>query len=463
VFQFDATGNPIGVFATGLTSPSGLEFNSAGNLYVADTGTNQVLVYNSGGILQFGFGAAFLSSPVGLAIAPSTRVLVASRGTNQLLEFDSLGNLLASFGGTFLNSPQGVAVNAAGTIYVANAGSNQVDVFDSLGNHRASFGSTFLNAPDGVAIGLSNHVYVANTGDNQVDVFDAAGNHISSFGGTFLSSPTGLAIDSSDNAYVASSATNQIVEFDSVGNFRASFGSTVLNSPSGVTLAESGHIFVSTLDVAAQSVTGYIPGVQLSPSQSAQVAVSNISNTATTTTINVLNADGSIFMTRTAQVQANKTFVFPFSNGNAAAVYSAVVTSSAPNSIVCDFQIFSATGAVAAVLQPQPEPTMVLNTPSVRLVPGQSAAATVTNITAVTAQFSVTVLDLNGNIVVSQSAVLNPGQTLSYPFTNTGTRNNGYRAVVSTGTTNTVVSDVLVFNKVTGRVNAILIPQPEPG
>jgi hypothetical protein len=221
-------------------------------------------------------------------------------------------------------------------------------------------------------------------------------------------------------------------------------------------------ILISAEAVAQQNTIGYIPGVQLSPSQFAQVAVSNISNTATSITINVLNADGSVFITRTTTLQANKTFVFAFNNSAATAVYSAVVTSSVANSIVFDFQVLSTTGAVAAVLQPQPEPGIVLNIPSVRLVPGQSAAATVTNTAAVTTQFQVTVLDGMGNIVVSQSAVSNPGQTLSFPFTNTGTANKAYRAVVSTGTANTVSSDVLVFDKTTGQLNAILIPQPEP-
>jgi hypothetical protein len=96
-------------------------------------------------------------------------------------------------------------------------------------------------------------------------------------------------------------------------------------------------------------------------------------------------------------------------------------------------------------------------------MPEQSAAATVTNTAAVTTQFMVTVIDGTGTIVVSQSAVLNPGQTLSYPFVNTGTANKAYRAVVSVGVANAVVSAVMVFNKTTGRVNAILVPQPDPG
>jgi hypothetical protein len=79
-------------------------------------------------------------------------------------------------------------------------------------------------------------------------------------------------------------------------------------------------ILISAEAVAQQNTVGYIPGVQLSSSQSAQVAVSNISNTATSITINILNAEGGIFMTRTTTVQASKTFVFTFSNGAVTAV-----------------------------------------------------------------------------------------------------------------------------------------------
>lgn len=221
-------------------------------------------------------------------------------------------------------------------------------------------------------------------------------------------------------------------------------------------------LLLSQLEAAAQNATDYIPGVQLSPSQSAQIAVSNVSAAASTATINVMNADGSIFMTKTATVQPGKTFVFAFTNGNATALYSATVTSSLANSLVSDFQTFASNRTLTAGTLPQQNRDHVQNTPSLRAVPGQSAAATVTNIAAVTTQFSVIVLDLNGNVVVSQSSVLNPGQTLSYPFSNTGTVNNGYRVVVSVDLPNTIVSDLLLFSKVTGQVAAILQPSPIP-
>src|SRR5262249_7475458 len=143
------------------------------------------------------------------------------------------------------------------------------------------------------------------------------------------------------------------------------------NSPSGVTVADSGHIFVSTLDVPGQGVADYIPGVQLSPAQSGQVAVSNNSTTPINTTINVTNADGSIFMTKAATVQPNKTFVFAFRNSDATAVYRTVVTTSVANSIVCDFQVFASNSELSAVVLPQQHSGKIQNTPSVRLVPGQ--------------------------------------------------------------------------------------------
>ena len=229
-------------------------------------------------------------------------------------------------------------------------------------------------------------------------------------------------------------------------------------------LAFAATLIFSVAAAAQNLTTGYVPGVQLSPSQFAQVAVSNISAASVRTTITVLNADGSTFMTKTTTVAANKTFVFRFQNGSTTAVYSAVVTSSVASSIVCDLQVLGSNNEVIAILQPQPNPAnLVQNTPSHRLVPGQSAIATVTNITTTTSQFSLTVLDVNGNIVLTEQSVsINPGQTLSYSYSNTGTVNNSYRAVVSASTASSVISNVLLFDKTTGKINAILLPQPNP-
>jgi len=210
----------------------------------------------------------------------------------------------------------------------------------------------------------------------------------------------------------------------------------------------------------AQNTTGYIAAVQLAPSQFAQVALSNISTGQVSTTINILNSSGGTFATKTSNVSANKTFVFRFQNGSATAVYSAVVTSSVASTIVADLQVLGLNNEVSAVLIPQPITKTVVNIPSARLVPGQSGVASVTNITTATVQFTLTVLDANGKTVLTESPSLSAGQTLSYSFSNQGTANNGYRAVVSTSVANTVVADMLLLEKTTGQIMAILIPQP---
>jgi hypothetical protein len=193
--------------------------------------------------------------------------------------------------------------------------------------------------------------------------------------------------------------------------------------------------------------------------------VSNVPTGSVSTTINILNADGSVFMTRTSQGAANKTFVFRFQNGGTTSVYSATVTSSVANSIVSDFQVLlpnNEVGAVFSIGTPFPTAGLVLYTPSARLIPGEAALANVANITSGTTQFSLTVFDTNGNTVISESASLNPGQTLSYPFSNMGTANNTYRAVISTGSTNTVTADVMFFDKTTGQIRAILVGGGNP-
>ena len=109
--KYTATGgilSPVGsVFAsTGLASPDGLAFDSAGNLYVANSATVQLggstieKFTATGGVLSNSgtvFASAGLNRPLGLAFDSAGNLYAANSGNNTIERFSSTGTDLGAF------------------------------------------------------------------------------------------------------------------------------------------------------------------------------------------------------------------------------------------------------------------------------------------------------------------------------------------------------------------------------
>ena len=119
--------------------------DSAGNLYVSDTGNHRVLQYDRFDDLPervFGQNGSFrghlcgigpdrLCSPAGITISPSGELYVAERGNRLLVRYPprfrqtQIDLVIRGFA-----APTGVAVDPAGNVYVTD-GLNRVLVFDN--------------------------------------------------------------------------------------------------------------------------------------------------------------------------------------------------------------------------------------------------------------------------------------------------------------------------------------------
>lgn len=206
----------------------------------------------------------------------------------------------------------------------------------------------------------------------------------------------------------------------------------------------------------------FLPAVQLQALESVQVSASNFSSQSVEVVIDILNASGKVVSTKTVTIAANNTFVLRHQNGNSTGNFSAVVNCGAASSIASSFEVLGSTGEMVAITLPYIESTVpaVQNTAALRLIPGQSASASVTNISSSPAQFSLTIYNNTGKVVLSEGGSISAAQTLTFPFSNTGTGNNGYRAVVSSAA-NSVISDLMAFDITSGQINSILFP-PNP-
>ena len=189
-----------------FTTPQGVAVDSAGNVYVADSGNHTIRKVTSGGVV---------TTLAGLA---------GSQGnTDGLGSVDGPGSLARFY------RPRGVAVDSAGNVYVADSYNHTIrkvtpgGVVTTLAGLAGSSGSADgtgsaarFYLPYGVAVDSAGNVYVADTGNSTIrkvtpggvvtTLAGLAGSSGSADGtgsAARFTGPYGVAADSAGNVYVA--------------------------------------------------------------------------------------------------------------------------------------------------------------------------------------------------------------------------------------------------------------------
>lgn len=250
--------------STRLSGPSGLAYDAAGNLYVADSGDQRIRRIGADGIVTTvaGTGVGGFSGDGGPAVAAQ------------------------------LNFPRAIAVAADGTLYIADTGNNRVRRVTPDGIITTIAGTgvadvntdvlpavqSILSAPAGIALDPSGRVVIADTGNGLVRRIEPDGTLVviagvvfySTFNGdnqlatlAYLDDPVGLAFDAAGNLLIAESDNHRLRRIDAASGLittvagigavydsRGDGGSAAaagLNQPVGVAVDAKGVVFVSEL------------------------------------------------------------------------------------------------------------------------------------------------------------------------------------------------------------------------
>jgi uncharacterized protein (TIGR03437 family) len=257
-------GDAAAATAAILHLPTGVAFDSSGNVYLADSlnnrirkiaGTTIATVAGNGGLSSSGDSgpatSAQLNTPLGVALDTAGNIYIAD-SLNNTVRRVSAGGTISTFAGNSvpgnggdggaptsaqLNGPQGLAVDAAGNLYIADTQNHKVRKISGgvigtfAGTGTPGFSgdggaatAASLNAPFGVAVDAAGNVYIAEFSNSRIRKVDTkgvittvAGNGVSGYGGdggpatgAQLNGPQSVAVDAAGNIYIADTANNRV-------------------------------------------------------------------------------------------------------------------------------------------------------------------------------------------------------------------------------------------------------------
>lgn len=229
-----------------------------GDVYIADADNNEIRKITPAGAVTTlaGYGipgnangtgtAASFNHPEGVAVDAEDDVYVADTGNNEIREITSAGvvSTLAGSGspgksdggGAYasFNHPDGIAVDSQGNVYVADTGNDEIREIIAGGAVITLAGSgapgeangvgvaASFDHPEGIAVDSTDHVYVADTRNDEIRKI-TPGNVVSTLAGSgspgnadgiaaaaSFDNPSGVAVDSVGNLFVADGGNDEL-------------------------------------------------------------------------------------------------------------------------------------------------------------------------------------------------------------------------------------------------------------
>jgi RHS repeat-associated protein len=271
-----SSGTPSGGFeylmhiskVTCVAGPDSFAYDSSGDVWMVDTGSDQVLEFSAAGKLLTHFGSegtgnVQFKEPRGIAIDSEGHIWVADTGNNRIQEISNKGVFVRAFGkegsenGEF-KKPVALAINSEGKVWVADNGNDRLQEFTSTGTYVTKV--SLLGKPEGVTLDSKGDVWV--TAENLVWEFSASGEKsLGYFGGKGtengkFTEAAGLAV-TGENVYVVDRGNSRVQKFkftEKEGKMTAEYltqvgkkgsGNSQFQEPQDVGVDKEGHIWVA--------------------------------------------------------------------------------------------------------------------------------------------------------------------------------------------------------------------------
>jgi tripartite motif-containing protein 71 len=154
-----------------LNKPNDAAFDKDGNIFVADTGNNRVLKFDSSGKYLKKYETKKMKYPLGVEVAPDGKIYVTSMQSSQMFLFEPNGTLLKEqpmdrpIALTIFNKK--VFVSSPGRIWVYDLKLNELEHWGNPGRDSGQF-----EYPNGLAVNNKDIVFVSDTNNTRIQVFN---------------------------------------------------------------------------------------------------------------------------------------------------------------------------------------------------------------------------------------------------------------------------------------------------
>ena len=297
--------------AAQFSNPSGIAADTAGNLYVADFSNAIIRKITAAGVVTTlagtagvtgsadGSGAAAqFNSPSGITIDTAGNLFVADTGNQTIRKITAAAGVVTTLAGTAgvtgsangngaaaqFNYPFGIAADMSGNLFVADTNNSTIRKITTAGTVTTLAGTASVqgsadgsgaaaqfNRPLGITADSAGNVFVADTANNSIRKITAAG-VVTTLAGTpsivgsadgsgaaaQFSYPFGIAADTAGNLFVADANINTIRKITPagvvttlagtagvMGSADGSGAAAQFNRPLGITADSAGNVFVS--------------------------------------------------------------------------------------------------------------------------------------------------------------------------------------------------------------------------
>lgn len=248
------SGNAQGTSAS-FNNPTGIVMDTTGNMYVVDTGNNQIRrIDPASNVTTYASG---FNAPRGIAIDTAGVIYVADTANHRIRKVD-VSRAVTTYAGTgnvghadglttaaTFYAPQGITIDTIGNVYVADTSNSVIRKIDTtlrvstiagtpeaVGYVDSNWISARFSYPTGIAINGENLLFIADTGNNTIRKLDPTTNIVTSFAGygvqgeinsdganATFTQPTGICFDSNMTMYVTEAvSTIRSIAFSPLGS-----------------------------------------------------------------------------------------------------------------------------------------------------------------------------------------------------------------------------------------------------